>query len=134
MINIGDRVIVCSSRASCIGSGVRRIIESFGLVPFIYEGVNLRTRSSTLDREIRDDFYSAKLIVVLLNPLKGALLSDNWAIPELPYVTDRHVVIFASDQVPSDDVKQLKLPVIVIEEAQFESRLQSYLKHLIPNT
>lgn len=132
----GDRVILCVSSASGVYAGVhsriRKIIDSFGLVPLIYEGARLRVRESSLDREIRDDFYSAHLIVILLD---GGSLSDNWALPEVAHTADRPLLVYASSNASSDDIKNLALPVdvaLVSGEEEFASLLRDQLRQFMP--
>lgn len=133
----GDRVILCVSSASGVYAAAhartRKIIESFGLVPLIYEGVRLRVRESTLDRELRDDFYSAHLIVILLDVKKGEPLSDNWALSEVKHVAQRPLLVYAPSSASSDDIKKLDLPVDVVlvsGEDEFASKLQNQLRQL----
>ena len=134
----GDRVILCVSSASGVYAGVhartREIIDSFGLVPLIYEGVRLRVRESSLDREIRDDFYSAHLIVILLDVKQEEPLSDNWALPEVTHIAERPLLVYASSSASSDYIKKLSLPVDVVlvsGEEEFASQLQNQLRQLM---
>lgn len=134
----GNRVILCVSSASGVYAGVhariRKIIESFGLVPLIYEGARLKARESSLDRELRDDFYSAHLIVILLDAKHGEPLSDNWALPEVTHIAKKSLLVYASSNASSDDITKLKLPVDVVlvsGEDEFVSQLQNQLRQLV---
>lgn len=134
----GDRVILCVSSASGVYAGVhartRKIIDSFGLVPLIYEGVRLRVRESSLDREIRDDFYSAHLIVILLDVRQGEPLSDNWALPEVAHIAKRPLLVYASSNASSGDIKKLNLPVDVVlvsSEEEFVKDLRHRIEQLM---
>lgn len=135
---IGDRVILCVSSASGVYAAaqtrIRNIIESFGLVPLIYEGVRLRVRESSLDREIRDDFYSADLIVILLDVKEGEPLSDNWALPEIKHISKRPLLVCASSSASSDEIKKLNLPIDVVlvdGKEDFADHLQKQLTQLM---
>jgi len=134
----GDRVILCVSSASGVYAGpharTREIISSLGLEPLIYEGVRLSVREGSLDREIRDDFYSAHLKVILLDVKQGEPLSDNWALPEVAHIDKRQLLVYASSNVTPDEIKRLNLPVNVMlvgGEEEFVGLLRNQLSQLM---
>ena len=55
-------------------------MQDVGFVPIVYTGIGQASRQSTVDRQLRDDFYRAEIAVVRL---AGNFPLDNWAIPEL---------------------------------------------------
>lgn len=134
----GDRVFLCVNSARGVYAAAhartREIIGSFGLVPLIYEGARLSVRESSLDRQIRDDFYSAHLIVILLDVKQGEPLSDNWALPEVAHIDKGTLLVYASSNASSDEIKNLNLPVDVVlvsGEEEFVGQLQNQLRQLM---
>jgi hypothetical protein len=58
------------------------VVRAIGLRPIVYRGVGAASRRSTLDRELRDDFYQGALAVVRL---AGEEPLDNWAVAEFSH-------------------------------------------------
>ena len=56
-----------------------RVVEGASLRGSAYSGLGARTGQSSLDREIRDDFYAADFRVVLFSNAAA----DSWVLPEL---------------------------------------------------
>lgn len=121
MLQKGDCAFFCHNGMgiSDYDTAARQTIESLGLILFYYSGVTLAVRNSNLDREIRDDFYNAKVAVVLLcgkdQRGEGQSIGDNWAIPELKHVISygRNCLVYATAEATDEEIESLDLPVDV---------------------
>lgn len=130
----GSRVVVCGSEAKGFCLPAIRVIESLGLVPLIHEGARLLVRESSADAELRDDFYKSEIVVVVLDSTDPRDASNNWALPELPNIGDRALLIYASGGVSSREVQHLNLPIkveFVKTSEEFLSKLSSRLQQTV---
>jgi len=88
MITAGDNVFYTDNQKITAGSFhpvAVNVIRSFSLIPIFYMGACPDVKGSSLEREISDDFYRSKAVVIVLG--KGGdwrSIEDVWAIPELP--------------------------------------------------
>ncbi len=134
MLAKGDRVIFCASRATGRLPVVNEIIRSLGLVPLVYEGISKKGRSSSLDKELRHDFYGARFRVLMLEPDVTGSFEDNWAIPELKHVPSDRLLIYTTEVMPDQEIKRLELPVNPVHvknAADFESDFRSRLERIL---
>ena len=111
------------------------IIQSYGLIPFVYANAGLSIRNSSLDREIRDDFYQCKATILILHG-KGETLGDNWALPELKHSTlaDLPCFIYVLEDIDERQIKGLDLPidpVVVKDKNHFKLLLKKDLQRLM---
>jgi hypothetical protein len=64
---------------------VKSIID-LHLAPIHYLGIDLTSRGSSLDTELRGDFYKAKVVILVLGKDDNWRdTADNWVIPELSH-------------------------------------------------
>jgi len=103
-------------------------------VPLIYRRIRLTTRASSVDREIREDFYKSKIVVVLLGIGDDWLdIRDNWVFPELAYAASAgmRILAYVTEEVRQTEVDSLGLPVscgTVADEASFAKLLAEDLR------
>lgn len=138
MIQRGDNIFYTDNqRESTYCPIAVRIIQDLGLIPYFYKGAGLSVRNSSLDREIRDDFYNAKVVVIVLG--KGnewRNIDDNWATPELECTARFGIscLIYSSVELSLEEVKLLKLPfnpVVVKDETDFSVIFEHDLQKLM---
>jgi hypothetical protein len=115
----------------------RDVVNEENLTPISHVGAGRDVRTSSLDRELRDDFYNA---VVLIVRLSGAEPLDNWAVPELgqsdeksPVVRSGKKYLIYADGLSADALAlveaQLIGPVVRINGvADFSRRLKNDLR------
>lgn len=94
MLSVIRSVIYCEGGRDGLGFNIPFIetARERGFHPVWYLGVDLSTRRSTIDRELRNDFYRAEIRVVMLT---GDDPLDHWAVPELPHCREyckKHLV------------------------------------------
>lgn len=144
MLHKGDSVFYCDNNAGSGFNGVAfRTVKNLGLTPLVYAGVGLEVRKSSLDKEIRDDFYRSKVVVVLVGSHKGWKNSgDCWALPELAVAESKgiDVLIYAVSDTAGNDALALLSPTHeskplsfteVANTDEFETALQDHLQDLI---
>jgi hypothetical protein len=94
-------------------------------------------RKSNQDREIRDDFYEAKIRIIILGKKDTAeSIGDNWAVPELAYAKEsgRQCFIYAGKDVDKKEIKELELPfevIVVNDENAFVMDVEKRLKEMM---
>jgi len=76
----GERVFFADSsrdyQARC--DVFQRTVQGMGLEPVFYAGAGKAVHQSNLDREIRDDFYAARAIVLYFgSPKEGSNHEDH---------------------------------------------------------
>jgi hypothetical protein len=114
------------------------VIRAMNFVPLIYRGITLTTRTSSVDREIREDFYKSKIVILLLGVGNGWLdMRDNWVFPELAYAASAgmRILAYLTEEVGQTEVDSLGLPVsygIVGDEASFAKLLAEDLRRYTP--
>jgi hypothetical protein len=147
MLQRGDNVFFCHNGPGTDYDGIAyRIIESLGLTPFIYSGITLDTKKSTLEGELRDDFYKSKAIILLLlgqtQRRDNSNIEDNWAIPELKCSIPQgratsqgiNYFVYATTEVTKEEINNLELPInvtVVENEKHFEAVLKQNLEKII---
>lgn len=139
MLQQGDNVFFSdNSRGMTDYMGVAfRTIEALGLTPFVYGGIGLDVRKSKIDREIRDDFYQSRVVVLLLGTGQGwSSIEDNWVIPELEHAILLGIVcfVYVTAETTEEYIQSLSLPVEVIkvrDKDHFETSLRQNLEQLM---
>jgi hypothetical protein len=108
-----------------------------GLKPVSYAGAGKAVRQSNLDREMRDDFYAARVIVLYFgSPTKGSDHEDHWALQEIRHITESGVpcLVYVSKDFPTDVLVRYgynREAQVVSAEADFGAFLQRDLARLI---
>jgi len=101
-------------------NSVHEVCHDMNVVPFVYSGINLSVQGSSLDKEIRDDLYTAKVAVLLIvarsSTGEQVEVEDNWALEEKDSIVKSkiHLLVYASQEVSQTDIDKLNLPVDVI--------------------
>lgn len=113
-----------------------RIISSLDLVPFCYSGIDLKTRGSSLDKEIRDDFYASKVVTILSGAgPQWRDVFDNWVIPELSIAEAHGMKILSYAMTPVSEEEPLRVtsdsPALVENIEDFETILRRDLQDLL---
>jgi len=140
MITAGDSIFYTDNQKITAGSFhpvAVNVIRSLSLIPIFYMGAGLNVEGSSLGREIRDDFYRSKAVVIVLG--KGEdwrSVKDVWAIPELPLALSSRIecLIYRTREVSKAEIDALCLPVNAEEienEDHFKMSLEQDLKHLM---
>ncbi len=116
MLGAGDRIFYADngSQDSQYCQAAIKVIQDLGLIYFFYQGAGLDARRSSLDREIRDDFYNAKVVVVVLGRGKGwRSMEDIWALPELKHAAEMGIkcLVYTTENITEEELKSLELPV-----------------------
>lgn len=111
-----------------------KIITDLQLTPFHYTGLDLKTRGSSLDTEIRDDFYKAKVVILVLGKDNNwRNTEDNWVIPELSYANEHGIkcLIYTTAPLTETENKLLPLnPFFIRNLEHFEITLRADLEQL----
>jgi len=108
-----------------------------GLFAIYYQGAKLEIRESSLDREMRNDFYGSRALALYLGtPKPGSTHHDNWVLPELKHAIAQGMecLIYVSPTFPRELLKQYgyeNAPKIVHTKAEFCSVLLDDLKRLV---
>ena len=134
MLQRNDCVFYCDNRSTneyfTIASSV---IRDIGLVPLAYRGVGLSARKSNLDKELREDFFRAKAIVILLGMGEGWNSDDpmdSWAIQELKHVSSATLLVYTVSDIP-DNTLSVSYNITKIGNAgEFKKSLTSKLQLL----
>lgn len=114
-----------------------RVIEARGLRPVTYANARLGIRDSNLDKELRDDFYSAEIAAVRLNgdPSK---LEDHWVIPEFRFLETDHgqrrrekFLVYAGKPIPEALCQKLHLPAYIGVAVDKEAFAEMFDRDLI---
>ncbi len=83
----------------------RGTVQGMGLEPAIYAGAGNAVRQSSLDRDMRDDFYAARAIVLYFgSPKEGSDHEDHWVLQEIKHVIESGVpcLVYVSKDFPRD--------------------------------
>lgn len=82
-----------------LSGAVAQAIASRGVKPVSYAGITRAARSSNLDREIRDDFFSAEAVVLVFSEATAGCfpVADHWAIDELRHLRSPCFVYFVGE-------------------------------------
>lgn len=140
MLQRGDRVFFSNNSAAGptgYSDAASQTIRALGLVPLVYEGAGLNVRNSNLDREIRDDFYQSKVVVLLLGTgQRWRSIEDNWAIPELEHAISIEMgcFVYVTAEMSEEELTRLQLPidaVVVRDEDHFAATLRQNLEQLM---
>jgi hypothetical protein len=112
MLKKGDRVFFAenSSESGVVagnyGAAFHQIAAvELGLHATFYMGANLAARQSSLSKEIRDDFYGAKVAVLYFGePKDDSSFQDQWALAEIPNTKNHGIecLIYVSPTFPVD--------------------------------
>ncbi len=140
MLQQGDRIFYTdnfegTSNEYCFAA--IKVIKDLSLAPFFYVGTDLKTRRSSLDAEIREDFYKAKAIILVLGRGGGWRRNeDNWAIPEMKHAFSMGIkcLIYTTAKMTEEEVKSLQLPVdpiVIKDEKELEVILKQTLEKLL---
>ena len=142
MIRKGDRVFFADNskgyleRCKAFTSAVR----DAGLVPLSYGGAGTAVRQSTLDREIRDDFYGAQAIVLYFGtPENNSNYEDHWALSELKHRIGTNVdfLVYVSEDFPVGILQQFGYVGqhrVLSNSDQFGAVLRSDLERIIEHS
>ena len=137
MLKQGDRVFYTDNNRSLRSEYckiAKKTIVDLGLIPYYYTGIDLKTEGSSLDTEIRDDFYSAKVVILVLGKdKKWRDIEDNWVIPELPFAIKQGIkfLIYTTNPLIEEEIKRLPVKPFFIEgQEHFKNTLRADLEHL----
>ncbi len=136
MLSSGDTVFFCTNSAvtNSFHAAAFNVIQSLALVPVTYAGAGLEISKSNLDREIREDFYKARLIVLFLESGQSRPIADNWALAELQHRPNISLIVYATAGTPKMDIDQLHLPespIFVGDEAEFMKDFRRRIEQLM---
>lgn len=138
MIQKGENVFYTDNNAdSSEYSGVAyQTISSLDLMPLCFAGIDLNTRGSSLDKEIRDDFYASKVVVILIGSgPQWRDARDNWVFAELSRAQTFEMKILSYVLTPVSDEEPFCLtpdsPALVENIKDFESILRKDLQDLL---
>jgi len=111
-------------------------IKKLGLIPLVYSGAKQNIKKSNLDREIRDDFYESKLVIIMLGKTNGIeSVKDEWVLLEIDHAINLgiQVIIYLTKEISEEEKIGLNFPVkpITIRDLNhFESLLEGNLRRL----
>jgi hypothetical protein len=114
-----------------------RIVEELELVPIYYSGAGRAILPddelpNTIDDGIRDDFYSAKTVVLYLASKDGSDYEDHWVLPNIRYLSkDRNLLVYTSNDYPNDILARYGsdcVSVVVADAIEFGSLLREALQ------
>ncbi len=107
MLQKGERVFFADNskddQARC--AVFARTTRDLGLVPVSYSGAGTAVRHSSLDREIRNDFYAARAVVLYFGtPKEGSSHGDHWVLREIRHVASAGVpcLVYVSEDFPKE--------------------------------
>ncbi|RJR46748.1 MAG: hypothetical protein C4576_10580 [Desulfobacteraceae bacterium] len=139
MLTPGDSVFYTHNQDSpgTFGPVAVEVIRNLGLIPLVYIGAGTDVRNSSLDREIREDFYRSKAAIIVLG--KGKTwreLGDMWVLPELhsAFSTGLECLVYRTMDVNDEEIERLRLPVKTVEisgEDDFRAAIGRDLKRLV---
>jgi hypothetical protein len=114
----------------------QRTVQGLGLKPVFYAGPGKHVRHSNVDREMRDDFYAARAIVLYFGSPNGSDYEDHWVLQEMRYVAASGVPIFVyvSKDFPRDILVNhgySREPEVLSSEADFGAALRRDLASFI---
>jgi hypothetical protein len=103
----GERVFFADNSKDCQArcAVFQRTVQGMGLEPVFYAGAGEAFRQSNLDREMRDDFYAARAIVLYFgSPKEGSDHEDHWVLQEIRHVAESSVpcLVYVSKDFPRD--------------------------------
>jgi hypothetical protein len=140
MLRKGDAVFLShvGGTSQCFFACARECIKSLGLIAYAYENCEPQLVQSTLDREIREDFYNSKAVVVVLEPtVSGGTnrIPDFWARRELSHALDRGipVLVYVVSETPAQAEDATPIPVygVVTNESDLAAILTHNLQQLM---
>jgi hypothetical protein len=119
----------------------KQVIERCNMIPITYANFGERVRRSNQDREVRDDFYGAKVVAIRLSGDPGKV-ADHWAIAEFEKVWDQaffktrgeRLLVYADMPIPVAILRQHRLPEsihVVRDLNHFETQFEIDLKALL---
>ena len=114
-----------------------RVIRDLGLTPLAHGGAGLDARKSNFDKEIRDDFYQSKVVILFLGKGEGwKTIEDNWALPELKQTISFEIkcFVYVLARITKEEIKSLNLPIdpaVVENKDYFETILKQNLLTLL---
>jgi hypothetical protein len=100
-----------------------RVADSLNYDGSAYGGLSLESRQSNLDREIRDAFYSADVIVALFNQDPA----NSWAFSELGHVNSKKIFAFVTPSINLEALSTADNLMIVADAEDFERKLKTIL-------
>lgn len=139
MLQKNDKVFYCDNGrgVSSYRGAASKTIQTLGLTPLVYGGAGLGARNSNIDKEIRDDFYKSKVVVLLIGEGgKWMSIEDNWALPELETAISKGIdcLVYITSGLTELGIRRLHLTSSVIavnNEKHFESSLKQNLERLM---
>jgi hypothetical protein len=113
-----------------------RTARALGLETVFHAGAGAAVRHSSLDREIRNDFYAARAVVLYFGaPKEGSNHEDHWVLPEIRHVANTGVpcLVYVSENFPKAILANhgYQSEPNVTTEADFSAILQRDLASLI---
>lgn len=140
MLKQGDRIFYTDNTNGQRYAGYCQVaiktIRDLGLTYFFYPSISLKIRESNLDAETREDFYKAKVVILVLGKGKDwHELCDNWAIPELDHASKYGIkfLIYTTAKLTKDEVEKIRLPVnpiFIRNQKHFKTILRDDLEGL----
>jgi len=121
-------------------NSVREVCHDMNIVPLVYSGITLSVKESSLDKEIRNNLYAAKVAVLLIvarsSTGERVEVEDNWALEEKDSIvkSDIRFLVYVLQEVSQTDIDKLNLPVDVIRvenETAFKESLKKEISSLI---
>jgi hypothetical protein len=121
----GDNCEPSSERGDYI-EAFTDVVRSLGLRPVFYNGAGADTKNSSLDREIRDDFYKAKAAVIRVSPPK---LEDNWVVDERKNApsTSQHSIFLVYSMAAISDLSWAAGSIQISSAKEFSTSLRAEL-------
>ncbi len=109
------------------------VIAELGGQTHFYSGAGLAVRESNVDRQLRDSFYSADLVVVRLS---GPDIRDNWAIPEIEsgHIKPEKLLLYVDQGLDTSLLEQVQLPMapnVVVDREAFAKQLAADVSRLL---
>jgi hypothetical protein len=117
----------------------QKTVRGMGFVPVFYVGAGSAVRQSSLDSEMRGDFYSARAIVLYFgSPVEGSNDEDHWVLDELGHAiaSGTPSLIYVSKDFPRDVLAKhgyRQDPEVLMTDADFGAALRRDLAKLAAN-
>lgn len=139
MLKKGDKIFYSDNGVGITDySGVAsHVIRDLGLIPMVYLGMDLGTKNSNLSKEIRDDVYQSKVVVLVLGKGEGwRSLADNWIMPELRHIISFGIrcFVYTLPTLTNEEINSLNLPadpIIAKNKDHFGTILKENLSSLL---
>jgi len=139
MIKKGEPVLFADNSKGYLErcDAFERAAKDVGLIPIHYGGVGARVRESNLDKEIRDDFWRARAVVLYFGaPGEGSNYEDHWVLPEIRHciATAIDCLIYVSDDFPHAILRKYGYalqPKVLSSRDDFGAVLRSDLEEII---